>query len=53
MIYAYLQWNCENIPSTVMFYRVITLNLRSYIQALNLSVSSSLTEEKKKNTFAL
>lgn len=47
MIYVYLQYNCKNIPSDVMFYRVITLNLCKYIQALNFTGCQSFTKEKK------
>lgn len=48
LIYAYLLYNCKNIPTAVMFYRVITLNLCKYIQALNLSGCQSFTKGEKK-----
>ncbi len=38
--------NSENIPSAVMFYGVVTLNLCKYIQALNLSGCQIFTERK-------
>lgn len=46
MIYVYLQYDCKNIPSAVMFYRVITLNLCKYIQAVNLTGCRSFTKKK-------
>lgn len=51
MIYAYLLYNCKNIPTAVMFYRVITLNLCKYIQALNLTGCQSFAKgEREKKT---
>lgn len=51
LIYVYLLYNCKNIPTAVMFYRAITLNLCKYIQALNFTGCQSFTKrEKKKKT---